>query len=215
MRYKVAKKTALNFQYQCRTNKNATEFDKSNFYLSIERKLGNSFQAEILTQLASDYRQNQYTLYGGMTYKLRFQHFTLFFRSAVQHKRNYFSGNPRLDNPFFEWRNRIRLAIPFKNHWTFAISTEPYLSFTNYESAYFSRIRNVALVNYQLNKFHAISAFYLIEPTLNQRYSKRNDFVLGLTYQVTIPNKIKDWKRFLDFKEKDEEQKPTRKDTYN
>lgn len=215
MKYKVTKKTALNFQYQCRTNKNASQFDKSNFYFSIERKLTKTLQAELLTQLATDNRQNQFTIYGGLTHKFKFQHFSIFLRSAVQHKRNYFSGNPQLDNPFFEWRNRIRIAIPYGTHWSFALSTEPYLSFSNYESAYFSRIRNVVLASYQLNKFHSITTFYLVEPTLNQRYSRRNDFVLGLTYHVTLPKKAKEWKKFFDFKEKDEEHKPERKDSYN
>lgn len=214
-KYRFNKKTSLNFQLQYRTNQNATSFNKTNFFLSAERKLSKSLNTEALVQFSTDHRSDQYTVYGGVTYKVKLKQFRLYYRCAVQHKRNYFSGDYLLDNPFFEWRNRIRISYPYKDHWTFSVSTEPYLSFSNYETCYFSRIRNVIQANYAFNKFHKMTLFYLIEPTLNLRYSSKNDYVLGLTYQVTIPKKKKEWKKFLDFKEKTQGEKKESNDTFN
>jgi hypothetical protein len=215
VKYNLSKKTSLNFQYQCRTNQNASVFDKSNFFVSVSQKLTRNLDGELLYQLTTNNRSDQHTLFFGLTYRLRFKYFDIFLRSAMQHKRNHFTNNFDLDNPFTEFRNRIRISVPIAKKWTIALSTEPYFSFTANKPGYFSRIRNVAQVNYDLNNFHSVALFYLVEPTLDMRYSTRNDYVLGLTYQIKIPKKQKDWKLFLDFKPVEEKAKKDNKDTFN
>ena len=215
-KYNFKKKNTLNLQFQSRFNQNSTSFDKNNFYLSFERKLAKKVHAEGLYQFSTSHDSDQHTLYAGLTFKIKFKPFVLFYRTAIQHKQNYFSRNPFIDNPFNEWRNRLRLSYSPNEKWTFSISTEPYLFFSNFQTSHFSRIRNVIQSNYSLNPFHSISLFYLLEPTLNFEHSKKNDFVLGLTYQIVIPKKKKDKKHFFDFKpKKEKEEKPEQKDTFN
>jgi len=215
VKYNVNNKTTLNAQYQCRMNQNASSFSKSNLFFSVERKFTKSLSGELLYQFATNHFTDQYSFYGGLTYKIKVKAFILYIRSAVQHKRSYFTGQSRLDDPYFEWRNRFRIAYPIGNHWTFSLSTEPYLFFSSFKPTYFSRIRNVAQASYNLNKFHTLSVFYLVEPTLNSLYTSRNDYALGVTYQIIIPSKKKEAKNFFHFKSKEENQKPEKKDTFN
>jgi hypothetical protein len=212
-KYNLNKKTFINGQYQCRFSDNASTFDKSNLFLSVERKLTRSWNSELLYKFTTNARSDQHTLYFGLTYKLKFRSFIFYYRTAWQHKRNFFSGITALDDPYNEWRNRFRLTYPLGERWTFALSSEPYLAFYN-SQIFFSRIRNVAQASYSLNKFHSLSLFYLVEPTLNRAFSNGNDFVAGITYQVSIPGKVKDLKEFFNFRSEGEESQD-KKDTFN
>lgn len=213
-KYKVNKRLNLNFQFQSRLNHNSTDFDKSNLFLSGEYKLNKIFTAEILGQYTTDYFDNQYTLYGGITYRHDFKFFQFYYRTSIQSKRNHFTNDFNYDNPYSEWRNRFRLSFPLKKDWLISISTEPYLNIQRYTPFYFSRIRNIVQVSYDLNDFQNIAFFYLVEPSLNKAYSNSTNFVAGITYQLLIPKKKKELKHFFDYKKKDKDKKKEAKENY-
>mgnify|MGYP002135937075 CR=1 FL=1 len=213
-KYKATKKLNINAQFQSRFNHNSTDFDKSNFFLSGEYKFTKNLSAEVLTQYTTSYTSNQYTLYSGINYRFNIRFMQLYYRTSIQSKTNHFSSDFNYNNPYSEWRNRLRLSIPFHQDWVFSLSTEPYLNLEKNKSAYFSRIRNIAQLSYNFNDFHTMTMFYLVEPTLNAYYSNKNNFVLGFTYQITIPKKAKEWKHFFDVK-KDKKDKKEPKEIYN
>jgi len=213
-KYKVNKRINLNFQFQSRLNHNSTDFDKSNLFFSGEYKLNKTFSAEILTQYTTNYSDNQYTLYGGITYRHDFKFVQFYYRTSIQSKRDHFTSDFNYDNPYSEWRNRIRFSFPLKKDWLLSLSTEPYLNIQRYTPFYFSRIRNIVQVSYDLNDFQNIAVFYLVEPTLNKAYSTSNNFVLGITYQFQIPQKKKEFKHFFDYKKKDKDKKKEAKENY-
>jgi hypothetical protein len=210
-KYKASKNLNLNAQFQSRFNHNSNDFDKSNFFLSGEYKFTNHLSAELLTQYTTSYTNNQYTFYTGINYRFNIGFMQLNYRSSIQTKTNHFSADFNYNNPYSEWRNRLRLNIPYHQDWVFSISTEPYLNLEKNKSAYFSRIRNIAQVSYNFNEFQTMSVFYLVEPTLNASYSNQNNFVLGFTYQISFPKKVAKLKHFFDVK-KDKKQS---KEIYN
>lgn len=214
VKYKASKKWNVNAQFQSRFNHNSTDFDKSNFFLSGEYKITKGLTAEILSQYTTSYTSNQYTVYTGLNYRFNLKFMQLNFRSSIQSKTNHFSHDFQYNNPYSEWRNRLRLSIPFRQDWVFSLSTEPYLNLQRNKSAYFSRVRNIAMLSYNVNNYHSITMFYLVEPTLNAYYSNKNNFVLGFTYQISIPKKAKEWKHFFDVKEEKSNKKET-KELYN
>lgn len=213
LKYKLSKKTNLQFQCQYRMNHNATEFDKTNLFLSVDRRLAKGLTGELLYQFSTDHHADQHTLYGGLTYKLKLVFFDVFVRTALQHKRDYFSGIYALDKPYTEWRNRIRLSVPVGASWSFSASTEPYFLMSPVKHQ-FSRIRNVFMTTWDVNNFQSLSLFYLIEPELNPARVRHTDYVAGLTLQIKVPRKKKEFKHFFDYHKSEKEKDKDRKDSF-
>lgn len=214
LKYKASKKWNINAQFQSRFNHNSVDFDKSNFFLSGEYKITSGLSVELLGQYTTTYTSNQYTLYSGLTYRFNFKLIQLYFRTSFQTKTNHFSTDFNYNNPYSEWRNRLRMSIPIHKDWILSFSLEPYLNLQKNKTAYFSRIRNIAQLSYNINNFNMVTMFYLVEPTLNADYSNNNNYVLGFTYQISIPKKSSDWKHFFDLKDNKKNKKET-KEIYN
>lgn len=189
--YPVSKKSYANVQWQFRLNENASQFDKSNFYFSYGRNFLKAFNAEVLYQFTTNHSSDSHTLYAGMTYKLKLGKAKLYYRISVQHIRNYFSGDYRTDEPYSEFRNRIRVSYPIMPSIDVTLSAEPYIKLTSIRNPYLSRVRSVAQVNYTYNRYHSFSIFYLYEPVVYSFSERHTDDVIGITYQVTLPKKLK------------------------
>lgn len=199
LRYKINKKTYINTQYQARLNHAPLEFGQSSFYFSVERKFTKKWQGELLYQLTTNFSKDQHTFYAGITRTKNFKLFKLFYRGAWQMNRLYFTGNPTYDKPYSEIRNRIRVQLPH-NKFRFAISSE---LFYRYNQSFcfngsLTRIRNIALMSYNLNRYQSFSLFYLYEPSLNRLINNHNDHVIGLVYQINLPKKIHKLKHFFE-----------------
>lgn len=199
LRYKLNKKTHFNTQYQARLNHAPTEFDQSSFYFSVERNLSKKWQGELLYQLTTNYSKDQHTLYAGITRSWRIKPFKLYYRSAWQMNRLYFSGYPQYDKPYTEIRNRLRIQYPYKR-FRFAYSSELFYRYNQsfWYNGTLSRIRNIALIGYNYNRYQSFSLFYLFEPSLNYVVNNHNDHVVGLVYQISLPKKISKLKHFFE-----------------
>lgn len=208
--YKISKSDYASFQFQYRLNENASQFNKSNFYFIYGKNLNKKWNAEILYQLTTSYRADNHTFYLGLTYKTKMQQLKINYRSSIQHIRNYFSGDFKEDSPYTEWRNRVRFSYPISNSFSASISFEPYMKFTSNHPLHLSRIRNVAQLSYDLNKYQSVSVFYLYEPEIFDFSTPKNDYVLGLTYQIAIPRK---WKKFKNIFELNQVDKKMLKET--
>lgn len=195
--YNFSKKSYANLQWQFRLNENASQFDKSNFYFTYGRNFLKVFNAELLYQYTTNHENDGHTLYAGITYKLKIGKAKLYYRASLQHIRNYFSGDYRTDNPYTEFRNRIRISYPLLPAIDFTLSAEPYIKVSSIRPAYWSRLRTVAQMNYAFNRYHSISIFYLYEPMVFSYSNPHTDDVLGITYQLTLPKKLKKIKKIF------------------
>jgi hypothetical protein len=220
---KVGQKHYVDFQLQTRFNQNSTTFQRNSFYFLYGINITKKLNAEALYQLSTNYTGNQHAFYIGSTYKLSVtSKFSVYARTALQYTRNDFSGFYVQDEPFSEWRNRIRLAYSFNKVYGMNISVEPYLRFNPSTPLFLSRVRFVSQFNVKYNKYNSFNLYYLIEPDWSSRTKPRTDYVLGLTYKINLPDKLKDFKKFFKTKyfkkknkEKDEEQQEPGRDTYN
>ncbi|KXK41795.1 MAG: hypothetical protein UZ11_BCD004001768 [Bacteroidetes bacterium OLB11] len=62
---------------------------------------------------------------------------------------------------------------------TASLSAKPYINFEAIRKLYLSRIRNVAQLSYNLNRYHAITFFYLYEPEITTYLKRKNNYVIG------------------------------------
>lgn len=218
---KIGEKHYVDFQWQTRFNQNATSFQRNSFYFLYGISLTKKWNAEALYQLSTNYTGNQHAFYIGSTYKLNVtNNLSVYARTALQYTRNGFSGFYDQDEPFAEWRNRIRLTYSFNKVYALSISGEPYLRFNTSTPLFLSRVRFVSQFNFKYNKYNSFNLYYLIEPDWSSRTKPRTDYVLGLTYKVNLPSKRKEFKKFFKTKyfkkkEKDDEQQEQGRDTYN
>jgi len=162
-----------------------------------------------LYQLNTNKIADQHTFYFGATYKYTAsQRLSFQFRTAVQQNRNYFTGDYATDNPYNEWRNRIRGVFKLNQYYSVAASAEPYLMFKATRPVYLSRMRYVAqfIINY--NKFQNLTLFYLIQPDYITFSKPKTNYVLGVAYSISIPNSKKNFKKLFKstlFKSNEEE----------
>jgi len=198
---KFHNKQYVEFQYQVRFNENVSQFNRSNIYFIYGKDIRKNLNFELLYQLNTNHINDQHTFYLGFTYKqsLSYRSFGTF-RTAVQNTHNYFTGDYHSDKPYTEWRNRIRLAYRINTSLQVSISAEPYLLFKPTESPYFSRIRYVAQGTYKFNKYQSFSLFYLVQPDFISTSTPDINYVIGLTYHLTLPNKLSKL-----FKQKDDD----------
>ncbi len=204
--YKLSKKDYVSFQFQNRLKENMSLFNKNNFYFDVGRNFNKNISAEVLYQLTTNYNIDNHTFYAGLTFKRRMDQFKIHYRTSVQHIRNYFTGDYKTDKPFFEWRNRVRIIFPLLHTMTASLSAEPYIKFEAIHKPYLSRIRNVAQLSYNLNRYHAISFFYLYEPEIITYSKRKDDYVIGITYSLSIPRKWKNIQKIFEFQRKEDRQ---------
>lgn len=195
--YNINKHQYVNVQFQYRLNENASQFDKSNLYFTYGRYLGKRWNAEVLYQFTTNHFQDAHTFYAGLTYRLKLGKCKLFYRTSAQHIRNYFTGDYAMDDPYTEWRNRLRFVVPISKSFDMSISAEPYLKFTPIRAPYFSRIRNVLQCSYAYNKYQTITAFFMYEPHIISYSVPHDDEVIGLTWQITLPKKLKHFEKIF------------------
>ncbi len=193
LEYPLNKQQYVSVQFQYRLNNNASQFDKSNFYFSYGRHFGKSWDAECLYQFTTNYAEDSHSFYVGTTRRFKLRHSKLYYRMSVQHVRNNFTRHYAIDQPYTEFRNRLRISVPVSQSIDVSLSAEPYIKFTPIRAPYFSRIRNVLQVSYSLNKYQSISAFGMLEPEIVSWERPGVDEVIGLTWQITLPHK---WKKF-------------------
>ena len=205
-------------QCQLRFDHNVSEFNRANYYFIVGQEFGSHWQAEVLYQLNTNRHSDQHTFFGGVTYKQKLaKHFSLYYRCSVQTVRNYFTGDPVMDRPYTELRNRLRFSYKFNNRFSAAVSGEPYIKITQRLPAYLSRIRYVSALNYRLNKYQTWTVFYLVEPDVIT-YGRHNiDYVMGITGHFRLPDKWSGVKKMFHYKnhEKDDATEDKGRDTLN
>lgn len=210
-------------QYQLRLVNNASTFGRANLYAIYGYNWAKRWNTEVLYQLATNHQIDQHTLYIGTTYNVKLaRRLYLFARTAFQYTNNHFSGEYKIDKPIYEWRNRVRISYNYKQLGAIALSAEPYLAYDQIHPVYLGRVRYVAQCNLRYNRFVGFSAYYLIQPDIVTYKRLDRNYVVGLTCQIKLPNKWKDYdkihkpkflKYFRKSNDKDNDDEPT--DTFN
>ncbi len=215
---KISHNQYAEFQYQTRFSNNISQFDRSNLYFVYGINFMKHMQLEALYQLNTNYEADQHTFFLGLSYKRKInRRYSIFYRTSFQTVRNYFTGDALTDQPYSEWRNRIRVNYKINNLLSASLSGEPYLKISSEHPAYISRIRFVSQLSYGFNKYQNISAFYLVEPDIVTYSHHDIDYVLGITYHFRIPDKAKAFKKVLRPKKlmREHSEEEILRDTFN
>lgn len=192
----IGKQHYVSLQFQSRFDNNASFFDANNFYFMFGTNALKYVNVEALYQLRSNYKEDNHTLYLGVTRKFSIKNVDIYFRTAYQHTRNYFSGDYIADHPVHEWRNRLRIRYKLNTSFNLAFSAEPTIHFWN-RPPYLDKVRYMALAEMRYNKYQSVSLFYIYQPNVYDISGLNADFIGGITYQVFLPKRLKKIKHFF------------------
>lgn len=199
----------VSVQYQSRFDNNTTQFDAGNFYCMIGTNRIKQINLEGLYQYRTGYSKDNQTFYLGATKKMTYKRFNFYWRTAYQHTRDFFTGDPMLDHPIHEWRNRLRIRYKLNKSFNLACSAEPTWELNDLGNIYVDKVRYMIVAEMDYNKYHSFTLFYFYQPNLYNSSSLKANYVLGMTYQIFLPKKIKKIKNFykpkidLDFNNED------------
>lgn len=212
-------KTYSSIQYQLRLDNNISRFNSNNFYFLLGFNPRKRWNFEALYQMNTNHFRDLHTFYGGITYRLKFKKTSIFFRTAFQHNRNHFSGTYAEDHPYNEWRNRIRVKYAFNKVFEAAVSFEPTLFLSTSSKSYFEKVRFTSQFITNINKYQNIRLFFMVQPSYDYSTITKLSNMLGLTYQITLPDKMKHYDKLFDpsmkiKKGKQEEEKKLDRDIY-
>jgi hypothetical protein len=204
--YYLNKANYVSFQYQNRFNENASRFDNSNLYFIYGHNFNKKNNLEVYYRLQTNYQEDVHTLFWGYNRKIKFKNFNLYARVAMQHNRNYFSFNESYDRSFTEARFRLRAKYDINKIFSTTLSAEPTIELNGPENPYVDKIRYVAQLSMQYNKYQSFTLFYFYQPDLHSFSIPEANYVLGLNYEVILPSKSKSYKKLfkLDLKSNDE-----------
>ena len=186
----------VSVQYQSRFDNNTTQFDASNFYVMMGTNRFLNLNMEGLYQYRTSYSKDNHTLYFGATRKWGYKKWNIYVRSAYQHTRDYFSGDTRFDHPIHEWRNRLRVRYKLNKSFNLAFSAEPTWELNDLNNIYIDKIRYMAVAEMNYNKYHSFTLFYFYQPNVFNPSNLKANYVLGMTYQIFLPEKLKKIKNF-------------------
>lgn len=204
--YYFNKSNYASFQYQNRFNENATQFDNSNLYFIYGHNFNKKNNVEVYYRLRTNYEKDVHTLFCGYNRKIKLKYFNLYGRIALQHNRNYFSLNEKFDRSFTMARFRLRAKYDINKVFSTTISAEPRVDLNRNKNPYLDNIRYVAQLIMQYNKYQSLTLFYFYQPDIQSFSVPEANFVLGLNYEIILPNKSKSYKKLFkpDMKTGDE-----------
>ena len=195
--YHFDKSHYASFQYQTRFNENASLFDCANLYFIYGYNPSKKSNVEFLYQIKTDYSQDLHTLYVGYTRKIKIRAVNVFARAAFQHNRSYFSFNENFDQSYNEVRFRLRAKYDLNKIVSTSVSAEPTIEISGKESPYIDKIRYVWQTSLQYNKYNAFTLFYIYQPDFYSFSVLETNYILGLSYEISLRGKVKSLKKFV------------------
>ncbi len=198
----VSKKSYVSLQYETRYFQNSTQFYRSDFYFLGGKNITKNLNAELLYQFNTDKYIDEHVFYAGLSYKFKVKNLTFIYRNAFQQTRNHFTGNYLCDQPINQWRMRLRIQRRVNNYLKIAVSSEPTINIldrtSNYNPPVFvSKLRNVALLSFDYNKYNSIHLFYFYQFDYHLTKPTSVNHVLGISYALNLPQKMKKLKKIF------------------
>ena len=195
--YYFNKSNYASFQYQNRFNENASQYDNSNLYFIYGHNFNKKNNVEVYYRLQTNYEEDVHTLFWGFNRKIKLKYFNLYGRLALQHNRNYFSFNESFDRSSTELRTRLRVKYDINKIFSATLSAEPTVELKGPESPYIDKIRYVAQLSMQYNKYQSVTLFYFYQPDIYSFSVPEANYVLGVNYEIILPGKGKAYKKLF------------------
>jgi hypothetical protein len=203
--YYFNKANYVSFQYQNRFNENASQFDNANLYFIYGHNFNKKNNVEVYYRLRTNYDEDVHTFFCGYNRKVKLKYFNFFGRVALQHNRNYFTSKVDFEQSLTRARLRLRAKYEINRVFATTISAEPMVDLSGSESPYIDRIRYVAQIIMQYNKYQSFTLFYNYQPDIHSFSMPEVNYVLGINYEIILPSKSKSYKKLFkpDLKSED------------
>ncbi len=185
IRYRVNKKSSIDFSYRLDLKENISQFRRANFNLVYERKINRWLDAEVYYRFITNYEQDKHRFRVSLSSSKKIYRRTrLQFRTLLQHDINYFNGDYlRSYKPNWIWRNRLLLDRKLSKRWNLNLYTEPFIS-QSYKGFNLYRLRTGATLSYSKKRWK-LSAEYFYQSEFYFEQSGLNIIGLSGRYDIT------------------------------
>ena len=185
LRYRINKKSNVDFNYRLDLKENMGQFRRSNFSFSYERKLNKWLDAELYYRYITSYSRDKHRFRMALSTSKKIAKKTrLQFRTLLQHDIAYFSGDYlREYKPKYVWRNKLQLSRKINKRWSANLYTEPFIS-QSYKGFNPYRIRTGASLSYSKKRWKYTAEYFF----QNEFYFERSTLhIICLLYTSPSP----------------------------
>ncbi len=185
LRYRINKKSNIDFSYRVDLKENLGQFRRANFSFAYERKVNKWIDLQLYYRYITSYKQDKNRFRIALsTDKKIYKKTKLQFRTLLQHDVEYFDGDYlREYKPRLVWRNRLLLSRRLNKRWSSTIYTEPFIS-KNYKGFHPYRLRTGASLSYAKKRWK-YSAEYFYQNEFYFEQSSLHVIGLGVRYDIT------------------------------
>ena len=162
LRYRINKKSNVDFSYRLDLKDNMSQFRRSNFSFSYDRKVLKWLNYQLYYRFITNNKQDEHRFRAAISADKKIYRKTkLEFRTLLQHDINYFDGDYlRSYKPQYVWRNKIKLSRKLTKRWAAQLYTEPFIS-QNHKGFHPYRIRTGTSLSFEKKRWkYSIEYFY-------------------------------------------------------
>ena len=183
---KITQQFSAQFSHSLRYNENISELGTSFSEIGISYKIIKPLSIGAAYRFAQrkrvdDFYSNRHRYTFNITYKLKFRQFKLNFREQYQSNYKDIGTSAEGHIPTNHFRSKITVAYDLEKKYTPYISTELFYKIGDY----IDNMRYKAGVEYEVNKFHALEIYYMIDKEMNVK-NPWTSYVIGLGYNFTF-----------------------------
>ena len=185
VRYRINKKSNLDFSYRLDLKENISQFRRANFNLVYARKVNKWLDAEVYYRYITNNEKDKHRFRASLsTAKKVFKKTKLQFRTLLQHDISYFDGDYLSTyKPRWVWRNRLLLDRKLSKKWSANLYAEPFIS-QNYKGFHPYRLRTGVSLSYSKKRWK-YSAEYFHQREFYFEQSGLNIIGLSARYDIT------------------------------
>lgn len=193
IRYRINKKSNIDFGYRLDLKDNMSQFRRANFNLVYERKINNWIDAELYYRFITNNEKDKHRFRVALsTDKKIFKKTKLQFRTLLQHDLSYFDTDYFSKyKPEWIWRNRLLLDRKISKRWSANIYIEPFIS-QSYKGFNAYRVRTGASLSYSKKRWKFTGEYFF----QNEFYFEQSSLnVLGVSARYDITRLIRPKKK--------------------
>lgn len=185
LRYRINKKSNLDFNYRLDLKENLSQFRRSNFSFSYDYKFNKWLSGELYYRFITNYKQDEHRFRVALsTDKKIYRRTKIAFRTLLQHDIDYLDGDYlRQYKPEWVWRNKLSLERKLNKRFDLSIYAEPFIS-QSHKGFNPYRIRSGAALSYAKKKWK-LTAEYFYQKEFYFEESSLHVIGLGARYDLT------------------------------
>lgn len=185
LRYRINKKSNLDFSYRLDLKDNLSQFRRSNFSFAYNRDINKWLSAEVYYRFITNNDQDEHRFRASLsTDKKIIRKTKVKFRTLLQHDIEYFDKEYiQTYKPEWVWRNKLSLERKLNKRWKANIYTEPFISQSN-EGFNPYRLRSGAVISYSKKRWK-LSAEYFYQNEFYFEQSSLHIIGIGAQYDIT------------------------------